>query len=98
MTTVMDYHVCDGCGQEYLYSFDLKTKEYKKVSMCYCDKVSYRRKKLKDRYRKQARYFKQKSDTLVSYKAAYNILMEYWDSLPDEEKSGVHKRLVDVGV
>jgi len=30
---------------------------------------------------------------MVSYKKAYNILMEYWDSLPDEEKPKISKRL-----
>jgi hypothetical protein len=32
------------------------------------------------------------------YKEAYDILMEYWDSLPDEEKPDIHKRLLAVGV
>ena len=27
------------------------------------------------------------------YKEAYNILMEYWDSLPDEEKPRIDERL-----
>ena len=27
------------------------------------------------------------------YFEAYNILMEYWDSIPDEEKHEVHQRL-----
>ena len=27
------------------------------------------------------------------YFEAYNILMEYWDSIPDEEKHKVHERL-----
>ena len=32
------------------------------------------------------------------YKKAYYILMEYWDSLPEEEKDSVHQRLLEVGV
>ena len=32
------------------------------------------------------------------YKEAYNILMEYWDSLPEEEKEDIDKRLTMVGV
>ena len=27
------------------------------------------------------------------YFEGYNILMEYWDSMPDEEKHKVHERL-----
>ena len=33
-----------------------------------------------------------------NYKEAFNILMEYWDSLPDEEKVDIDKRLKEVGV
>ena len=32
------------------------------------------------------------------YKKAYNILMEYWDSLPDEEKEDIDKRLTECGL
>jgi len=32
-----------------------------------------------------------------SYKKAFNILMEYWDSLPDEEKPKIDKELKKVG-
>ena len=32
------------------------------------------------------------------YKEAYNILMEYWDCLPDEEKPNVDKRLKAIGL
>jgi len=31
------------------------------------------------------------------FKAGYNILMEYWDSLPDEQKEDIDKRLKAVG-
>ncbi len=31
------------------------------------------------------------------YKKAYSILMEYWDSLPDEEKPLINKRLEKIG-
>lgn len=34
----------------------------------------------------------------ADYKKAYNILMEYWDSLPDEEKEDIDKRLRGCGV
>ena len=37
-----------------------------------------------------------KSDN--KYEVAYNILNEYWDVLPDEEKESIHKRLEKIGV
>jgi len=33
-----------------------------------------------------------------NYKKAYCILMEYWDSLPDEEKDDINKRLRECGL
>jgi len=33
----------------------------------------------------------------TNYKKAYSILMEYWDSLPDDEKNNIDKRLKKVG-
>lgn len=32
------------------------------------------------------------------YKEAYYILMEYWDSLPDEEKPDIDRRLKKLGI
>ena len=32
------------------------------------------------------------------HEVAYHILMEYWDSLPDDHKESIHKRLEAVGV
>ena len=32
------------------------------------------------------------------YKAGFYILMEYWDSLPDEEKIHIDERLKEVGL
>ena len=32
------------------------------------------------------------------YKAGYNILMDYWDSLPDEAKEYIDLRLKEVGL
>jgi hypothetical protein len=32
------------------------------------------------------------------YEAAYHVFMEYWDSLPDDEKPKIHKRLEAIGV
>lgn len=33
-----------------------------------------------------------------SYVRAYNILMDYWDSIPDEEKGEVDRQLHEVGL
>ena len=33
---------------------------------------------------------------MANYKKAYSILMEYWDSLPDDEKNNIDKRLKKV--
>ena len=30
------------------------------------------------------------------YKKAYNLLMDYWDYLPDEDKEGLDKRLNEI--
>lgn len=35
---------------------------------------------------------------LIKYRLAYNIFMEYWDSLPDEEKPKINKRLIELGL
>ena len=32
------------------------------------------------------------------YKKAYNILMEYWDSLPEEQKKSINRELKAVGL
>ena len=32
------------------------------------------------------------------YEVAYQILMDYWDSLPDDEKPKIHERLETIGV
>ena len=33
-----------------------------------------------------------------NYKKAYNILLEYWDSIADEEKEDLNKRLEEIGL
>ena len=35
---------------------------------------------------------------MTDYKKAYNILMDYWDLLPDEEKEDIDKRLTECGL
>ena len=35
---------------------------------------------------------------LIKYQEAYDILMDYWDLLPDEEKKESHKRLGKLGL
>ena len=37
-------------------------------------------------------------DEADKYRQAYLILMEYWDSLPDEEKPEIDKRLKECGL
>ena len=37
-------------------------------------------------------------EELHRYQTAFDILMEYWDSLPDEEKPKIHKRLKEIGL
>jgi len=32
------------------------------------------------------------------YEVGYNILMEYFDYLPDDDKESIHKRLQAVGI
>lgn len=39
-------------------------------------------------------WFSRKPD----YEKAYNTLMEYWDSLPDEEKATIGKQLDEAGL
>ena len=38
------------------------------------------------------------SDNWIDYKKAYHILEEYFDSLPDEEKEDVDRRLKECGL
>lgn len=35
---------------------------------------------------------------LIRRTKGYNILMEYWDCLPEEEKQKIDKRLKDLGI
>ena len=37
-------------------------------------------------------------EDLIKYQYAYDILMEYFDYLPDEDKPKIHKRLKEVGL
>jgi len=32
------------------------------------------------------------------YKKGFEILMEYWDSMPDEEKEDIDRRLKECGI
>tara|TARA_R110000751_G_scaffold181523_2_gene288207 strand:+ start:257 stop:388 length:132 start_codon:yes stop_codon:yes gene_type:complete len=41
---------------------------------------------------------KMRKTKMIDYKEAYNILMEYWDSLPDEEKEDIDRRLKKCGL
>ena len=35
---------------------------------------------------------------LIKYRHAYDILMEYFDSIPEEDKPEIHKRLEGLGL
>ena len=35
---------------------------------------------------------------MKDYKLAYDILMDYWDSLPDEDKKDIDERLKEAGL
>lgn len=37
-------------------------------------------------------------DDTINYKEGYNILNEFWDCIPDEEKKDVHQRLNEIGL
>ena len=40
----------------------------------------------------------EKLEGLIKYQEAYDILMEYWDILPDKEKPKIHSRLKKLGL
>jgi len=49
--------------------------------------------------KRNTRYNKgEKMKAKADYQQAYNILMEYWDSLPDNQKEDIDKRLKRCGV
>tara|TARA_B100000749_G_C18224527_1_gene381642 strand:+ start:456 stop:563 length:108 start_codon:yes stop_codon:yes gene_type:complete len=35
---------------------------------------------------------------MTKYKKAFEIMMEYWDSIPEEEREETHKRLQALGL
>jgi len=52
---------------------------------------------VKDEINKLKESMIDKLENKPDYKKAYNILMDYWDSLPDEEKEDIDKRLKECG-
>jgi hypothetical protein len=42
--------------------------------------------------------FKAYKEPNPDYQKGFNILMEYWDSLPDEEKPEINRRLKQIGI
>ena len=42
--------------------------------------------------------YEEELEGLIKYQYAYDILMEYWDSFPDEDKETIHKRLQGLGL
>ena len=53
---------------------------------------------MSESYRAEIEIWKTKAELFENYFEAYNILMEYWDSIPDEEKHEVHARLEKLGL
>ena len=53
--------------------------------------MSYKDNFDKDKYIKEL-------EGLIKYQYAYDIFMEYWDSLPDEIKPKMHKQLEELGL
>jgi len=41
---------------------------------------------------------KKENNGKPDYEKAYNILMDYWDSLPDEEKPEIDRQLKECGL
>jgi predicted SnoaL-like aldol condensation-catalyzing enzyme len=39
-----------------------------------------------------------KLEGLIKYQEAFDILMEHWDSIPDEEKPKIDKRFKELGL
>jgi len=88
MSTSQVDRICLRCGQEYIAEFNTKTGNEEMITSCGCDKVEER---LKNKIKKLTK-------SKNSFKKGFGILMDYWDSLPDDEKSKVNKRLVNVGL
>ena len=51
----------------------------------------------KQRFEKDALLHKLQ-DERDKYKQAYDILMDYWDLLPEEALQGIHKELAKIGL
>lgn len=37
-------------------------------------------------------------EELIKYQFAYNLLMKYWDCIPDEDKPHINKELKELGL
>ena len=37
-------------------------------------------------------------ESIIKYQEAYDVLMEYWDYIPDEEKPSIHRKLKKLGL
>jgi hypothetical protein len=43
-------------------------------------------------------YISDSNVVISKYKEGYELLMEYWDSLPDDEKQDIHNKLKKIGL
>ena len=48
--------------------------------------------------RKDDKMYINKLEDLIKYQHGFDILMEYWDSLPDEQKPDIDRRLKEIGL
>ena len=53
---------------------------------------------LNNDYLKELINMKKKIKDLEKYKEGFFILMEYWDSMPDEEKIHIHEKIEVLGL
>ena len=54
---------------------------------------------LQEEYNKILREIENRNfNALPNYKEGYNLLMEYWDSIDDDEKIYLHKQLSKMGL
>lgn len=55
MSTTQNYSICDSCGEEYMYEFNLKTGKRDKITQCHCDiEITVLKSKLDDEGQKCA--------------------------------------------
>ena len=83
-------YFCSNCDENF-YKFEVVCKENKPL-------IPLHKRKL-DLTKAEIKIIKGNCPFIsCKYKKAYNILMEYWDSLPDEEKPKIDRKLKKLGL